>query len=272
MFGGLFSLIGLSWGNGGMSFDGPSEPPSFPEAGTVINTLSGIEYPPENGGSTFYYSSTGSAIPNQICSVYIKADGVGGSYYDWTGVFDVAWKPSGQSFHSDSGSSYVTINGINYSNGDWSYQAYHDGTGSYYTFGNSNYAPYGGYITSVGNSGSNYISTPVGSFAYESWTGYSYYHDGSGSYYSSYDGYSQVSDGSFIGTNSSGGSNQTEVPSGSGNYFAYSTWSSIDYYYQSSGNTYTSYYQGVWNAAYADYITYDGMYTYYWDGSGGYFI
>jgi hypothetical protein len=81
----------------------------------------------------------------------------------------------------------------------------------------------------------------------------------------------QQSDGTFIGTDSTGGTNSTEVPSGSGNYFTYGSWSSIDYYYQLSGNTYSYYYQGVMSTNYGDYITYDGTYNYYWDGTGGYY-
>jgi hypothetical protein len=253
-----------------MSVDGPSEPPSLPEAGTILNTFTGIEYPTDNGGSSFYLSEVGF-VPNQICSVYLKADGVGGSYYDWANVFDVSYKPSGQSFYSGSGTSYVTINGTDYSSGSYSYEYFHDGSGSYYTSGSSSYSPYGDYITSDNNSGSSSISTPVGSFTYENWSGNSYYHDGSGSYYSNRDGYSQATDGTFIGTDSTGGSSQTEVPSGSGNYFTYGSWSSIDYYYQLSGNTYSYYYQGVMSANYGDYITNDGTYSYYWDGTGGYY-
>ncbi len=271
MLNGLFSLIGLSWGNSGFTVEGPSEPPSFPEAGTILNTFTGIEYPVENGGNSFYFSNLGASVPSQICSVYLKADGTGGSYYDWAYVFDVSYKPYGQSFYSESGTSYVTINGTNYSNGSYSNEYFHDGYGSYYGSGSSSYSSNGVFITSDGNSGSSSISTPVGSFTYESWSGYSYYHDGYGSYYSIADGYSQASDGTFIGTDSSGGSNQTEVPSGSGNYYAYSTWSSIDYYFQLSGYTYAYYYQGVMSANYGDYITNDGTYSYYWDGSGGYY-
>jgi len=244
---------------------------SFPAAGTILNTLYGQEYPISEGGGSFYFGTTGGSVSNQICSVYEKADGVGGSYYDWASAFDVSFRPYSQSFYSDSGNSYVTINTTNYTNGSWSNDYFHDGAGYYYSSGSSSYSPYGDSITSDSNSGSNSISTPVGSFAYESWTGYSYYHDGYGGYYSNMDGYSQASDGTFIGTDSAGGSNQTEVPSGSGNYFTYSSWTSIDYYFQLSGNTYSSIQQGTWSVNYGDYITNDGTYNYYWDGTGGYY-
>lgn len=270
MFGRLFSLIGLSWGNGGMSVDGaPSEPPSYPPAGTILSTSYVVEFPSAYGGGTVYVN--GTYYPNQNCDVNLIADGVGGSYDDWANAFNIIYKPLGSSIYGEMGTSYVTINGNNYSSGSYSNNYYHDGSGSYYSDGSSSYNTYGEFITSDSNSGSNTIYTPVGSFAYESWSGYSYYHDGSGSYYSNMDGYSQASDGTFIGTDSAGGTNQTEVPSGNSNYYTYSSWSSIDYYFQLSGNTYSSTYQGVMSANYGDYITSDGTYTYYWDGTGGYY-
>ena len=244
-------------------------PVSFPEAGTILNTFGGVEYPIANGGASVDVNGTGYA--SQTCDVYLKADGLGGSYYDWANAFNINYKSYGVTITNISGTTYVDVNGTQYPNGSYSTDYFHDGTGGQYSSGSSSYSSYGDYITSDSNSGSNSISTPVGSFVYESWTGHEYYHDGMGGYYSNVVGYSQASDGTFIGTDSAGGTNQTEVPSGSGNYFTYSSWTSIDYYFQLSGYTYSYYYQGVTSANYGDFITNDGTYDYYWDGSGGYY-
>lgn len=270
MFGRLFSLIGLSWGNGGMSVDGaPSEPPSFPPLGTILSTSYVVEFPPANGGGTVDINST--LYPNQNCDVNLIADGVGGSYYDWANAFNVIYKPLGSSITGEMGTYYVTINGYNYSSGTYSNSYYHDGSGSFYADGTSSYNTYGEFITSDNIAGNNYISTPMGSFAYEGWDGNNYYHDGSGGYYSNYINFAQVPDNAYIGNDGTAGSSSTEVPSGSGNYYAYTSWSSKDYYFQLSGYTYQEFVNTNFTANYGDYITSDGTYTYYWDGTGGYY-
>ena len=258
--------VGRAGGASVFSLPGPI---SFPPAGTILNVYGGVEYPLANGGASV--EANGNYYPSQYCDVYLKADGVGGSYYDWANAFNVTYKPYGTSITSISGTSYVTINGTQYPNGSYYSDYFHDGSGGSYSSGSSSYSSYGTFITSDSNSGSNSISTPVGSFAYESWTGNDYYHDGMGGYYSNVVGYSQASDGTFIGSDTNGGSLTTEVPSGSGNYFAYHSWSSIDYYFQLSGYTYYGIQQGTSTASYGQFITYDGSYNYYWDGSGGYY-
>lgn len=268
---GLSSLVGDGFGFGNFSLgEIPSGPISYPPAGTILNTFSGVDYPIANGGASVQVDV--NYYPSQYCDVYLKADGVGGSYYDWANAFNVTYKSNGTSITNFSGTSYVTINGTSYPNGSYSTDYFHDGMGGSYSSGSNSYSSNGDFITSDSNSGSNSISTPAGSFVYESWTGHNYYHDGMGGYYSSLVGYSQASDGTFIGNDGMAGSNTTEVPSGSGNYFQYHSWSSTDYYFQLSGYTYYGTQQGTSTASYGQYITFDGTYTYYWDGTGGYFI
>ncbi len=254
--------------SGGASIFSLPGPVSFPPAGTILSTVSQTEYPLSEGGSGVTPSST--TYPNQVCDVYIKADGVGGSYYDWANVFNVAYKANGVSFLYESGNTSVDINGTYYPNGSYYNEYFHDGTGGYYSSGGSSYNSNGTLIYNNGSSGSNYISTPVGSYAYESWTSISYYNDGSGGYYSNYEGYSSQSSGAYIGNDGMAASNQAEVPSGSGNYFTYSGYSSLDFYYNGSGGYYSSQ-VSPYAASYGDFITYDGMYNYYWDGNGGYY-
>jgi hypothetical protein len=77
--------------------------------------------------------------------------------------------------------------------------------------------------------------------------------------------------GDELTTDYTSGSNSTEVPSGSGNYFNYRTWDGVVYYYDSGSNGYYTGYYNEYNASYGDYITeYNGVY-YYWDGIGGYY-
>ncbi len=256
--------------SGGASIFALPGPVSFPPAGTILETLTAQTYPISEGGGYVTYNSTQYA--NQNADVYRKADGVGGNYLDWANAFNVVYS-SAQFTTYSSNSADIIINGTNYGAGCSYYgDVYHDGAGGYTEVGTggSCYSS-GSSITSDSNAGSNSISTPVGTFTYESWTGNDYFHDGLGGYYSTYQGYTSQPDGAFIGTDSTGGSNQTEVPSGSGNSYTYSTWSSIDYYFQLSGYTYTYTYQGVVSANYGDYITnYSGT-DYYWDGNGGYY-
>lgn len=268
MFGKLFSLIGLSWGSGGISVTGPSEPPSFPDAGSYNSTLYGVTYPIANGGGYVYYNGTN--YENQNCDVQVLNNGTGGTYTDWTSATNISYKSNGSGITGYYYDTYVYVNGTNYTSGSFTNDVYHDGSGGYYEQSSGSYASNGSYITSDGNGGSNSIYTPVGYYTYESWTGNSYYHDGNGSYFSQSDGYSQSSNGSFIGSANGNGSLQTEVPSGSGNYYDYATYSQVDYYYNGSSGYYATYWY-TWQANYGEYITYDGSNSYYWDGNGGYY-
>lgn len=266
---GLSSIVGDVFGSAGFTVDGPSGPINIPAAGTILETLTAQTYPISDGGGFVYYNVT--QYPNQNADVYRKADGFGGNYLDWANAFNVTYKTDAFTSYT-SYSSDIVINGTSYGSGCSFYgDVYHDGSGGYTEVGTGGgCTSSGSFITSDSNSGSNSISTPVGSFAYESWSGNNYYHDGSGGYYSQYIGFTSQGSGAYIGDDGTSGSSSAEVPSGSGNYYSFSSWTSITYYYNGSGG-YNSTYQGVWNASYGDYITYDGMYNYYWDGSGGYY-
>lgn len=266
---GLSSIIADGFGSPRFAIEGPSVPVSFPPAGTILETLTAQTYPISNGGGFVDYNAT--QYPNQNADVYRKADGFGGNYLDWANAFNVTYK-TGVFTSYTSYSSDIVINGTSYGAGcSYSGDVEHNGSGGYTEINQSGGCSSSGFlITSDSNSGSNSISTPVGSFAYESWSGNNYYHDGSGGYYSQYTGFTSQGNGAYIGDDGTSGSNSAEVPSGSGNYYSYTSWSNILYYYNGSGGYYTSY-QGVWNASYGDYITYDGMYNYYWDGNGGYY-
>ena len=232
---------------------------SFPAAGTILSTETGVEYPIAQGGSAV--NVEGTNYPSQRCDVYVKADGSGGSYYDWANAFNVVYKPYGALITNASGDFTVTINSTSYDVGDYTNYWYHDGAGSYYTDLNSTYEPYGETITSVTGitstiniNGTNYTN---GSYdeVYRS--------DGAGGYYSTIENASYTSNGTAIVTLS----NQTEVPSASSNYFYNGT--DTEYYHNGSGGSYTNTVGAYYS--YGDFITnYSGT-DYYWDGSGSYY-
>ncbi len=232
---------------------------SFPAAGTILETLTGQPYPIAEGGAPV--SPNGTNYPSQTADVYRKADGSGGNYLDWASAFNIQYYAYGEVIDSEDGDVYVTINGTNYDVGNYGNTWYHDGAGSFYADGYSNYDSYGTYITStigittyVNVLGTNYVSG-----SYDE----TFYSDGSGGYYSTFGNYSYTSNGTFIVSQN----NQTEVPSTSGNYFDNGT--ATDYYHDGAG----SWYSGVAGSyySYGTFITNYAGTDYYWDGSGGYY-
>jgi hypothetical protein len=266
---GLSSIVGDVFGSAGLSVDGPAGPVNFPAAGTILETLTAQTYPISEGGGYVTYNST--QYPNQNADVYRKANGTGGNYLDWANAFNLTYKTGTFTSYSNYSASII-INGTNYGAGCSYYgDVEHDGSGGFNEINQSGGCSYAGsLITSDSISGSQTISTPIGNYAYETWTGNDWFHDGSGGYYSVKVNVVTQGSGAYIGDDGTSGSSSTEVPSGSGNYYSFSSWTSITYYYNGSGG-YNSSYQGAWNASYGDYITYDGTYSYYWDGSGGYY-
>lgn len=245
------------------SFNEPSSGgPSYPEAGTILSTEYGVTYPIANGGSSVTYG--GIDYPNQNCDVNVVANGSGGSYYDWINATNIAYKTGTFTTYTSS-SADIIINGTSYGAGCTYYgDVNHNGSGGYEEVGTSGGCATG--LITTGGSGSNSISTPVGSFTYETWDNIEYYHDGMGGYTSSYVNYNQATDGTYIGTDSNGGTDQLEVPTGSSSYWTYGTYVAIDYYYQLDGNTYNGikdYSGSLVNDG--DYIYFDGTYDYYWN-------
>ena len=237
----------------------PSELPSFPEYGTLLETLVGQEYPIAEGGGEVTIS--GTTYPNQIADVNKLADGTGGFFLDWANVSNVIYRGSGVTITTASGSHSVEINATYYPVGSYSTTYYHNGSGSYYEDTSNSYTPYGDVITST--TGLTSYTTVLGT-SYENGTYDAvYYSDGSGSYYSSNENGSYTSSGTFI----VGSNNQTEVPSSSGNHFDNGT--TTDYYHDGSGGSYSS--SGGSYYSYGTFITnYSGT-DYYWDGNGGFY-
>lgn len=267
---GLSSIIADGFGSGSFVFgDILGEPPSFPEAGTILETLTAQTYPISEGGSYVTYNATN--YPNQNADVYRKANGTGGDYLDWANAFNLTYKTGIFTSYSNYSASII-INGTNYGAGcNYTGDVEHNGSGGYNEINQGGgCSSAGSLITSDSISGSETISTPVGNYAYETWTGKDWFHDGSGGYYSVKVNVVTQGNGAYIGNDGTSSSSQTEVPNGSGNFFTYATWDSQNYYYNGSLGYYAVY-SNYWSASYGTHITYDGTYNYYWDGSGGFY-
>ena len=293
MFGGLFSLIGLSWGNGSMSVDGPSEPPSFPAAGTILHTLTDEVYPIAEGGSYFYFNS--NQYPNQQADVYEKADGFGGSYIDWENAFNIEFIPQYTSGFTnydstnDYGAIEVPYGSNNYYSAQYTRSTYtHDGNGSYEYSGETSpeNKPSYSYITYAYDEtfevpdlfyvyGSNYIISSGRYYNYE-WTG-----DGSTYQVSSVQGFYFPYGQSFYSTSNYTNVNGTDYQNGTGTDYVHNglgsyTTLGTGNYYPSGWLIYEDYYYGTQypvevpsgSLYYYDSQRYGQAYV--WDGTGGY--
>lgn len=274
---------------GGSALFRPFSVATPPPYGTLINTLYGYEYPIAQGGS--YLTWNTANYPTQTVTVDELADGAWGTFLDWSGKRDAAFKTYGTVFAYDSGTYYVTVDGVNYSSGSYSQDVAHDGSGSYTFINNvTNWVSSGTFITFVasGHSAGN-LEVPSGSGTYYHntyWDGYNYYHDGSGGTYA------QDGGSSFplaYGNVYVSYPNQAEVPVGSGSWFNNGTYT--DYiadgfygYTTTSSGSYISYGTFIKNTIYYDTGSTEvpsgsGNYfnsqwfgdKWYWDGMGGYY-
>lgn len=299
MFNRLFSLIGLSWGNGSMTVDGPSEPPSFPPFGTIIQNFPNLLRTVSQGGSSVTVS--GSTYPNSVWNVNEVADGSGGTFLDWSNAIFGYYKSD---FIANVGESSpaIIINGFNYGSGcSTSYDVYHDGNGGTYS---DNYQ--GGCTTS-----GTYItngSTP--SYLTISGTQYQngdipidYFHDGSGGYYStsyspnyySYATHIVLTTGvpiyltlytntgsQYVGQFQNGTKDVDYYHDGYGSYYgvdsntmytesghitSYNFQTNVSGVLFNNGATAEFYFQPAWNGYYsiAEYMNYYSYGTYIWD-------
>ena len=194
---GLSSIVGDGFGSGSFVFgEVLGEPPSFPPAGTVLETLIGQPYPISEGGATVYAGSAITPYPSQFASVYRKANGTGGNYLDWANAFDIGYYSNGTNITTENLPTYVNVNGNNYQSGTFDQSWLHDGGGGYYTeTANVSYTSYGTSIASFGN----YTEVPTGSSnILFNGTSTEYYHDGYGGSFTSIGG-SYYSNGTYIG-------------------------------------------------------------------------
>jgi len=228
---------------------------SFPEAGTILQTLTYQPIPVAEGGSSVTIG--GNLFLTQTCSVYRKADGSGGDYLDWANKFDVYYLSYDTYLTSVYGSYQIDINGTLYSNGGYEDQYFNDGNGGAYVGSTITDYPSGGTVlgTGSGNSyttiyGSNYQNgTYSDDYVADGYGGYNtnrtYNYYGYGTFIVAFDYQTNVA-----GTNFLNGKQDSWYNDGNGGTFNYDT---------------GSYY------SYGTFIYNDGSYDYYWDGNGGYY-
>jgi hypothetical protein len=219
----------------------PSVPAGFPAAGTLLSTEDDYPLTVANYPSVLTVTvvhSTGTIVsPSQTGDVPVRADGSGGSYYDYTTVTDVKYKTNGTWIDETYLPStplyinpvYINISGTNYENGDGTLNvSKHNGSGGYFNdYTSRNYIGYGFPIVITTYEQS---STPFGMM--DDGRVYAHWSDGNGSYFSSAGGWVWDS------------ANNTGDYRSSGGYFEY-----------------------------GHYLGYDSSMnqTFYWNGSGGYY-
>lgn len=294
MFGGLFSLIGLSWGNGGMAVGGaPEGAPSFPPAGTILNTQTDQVYPTAEGGA--YFSFNGNFYPNQQADVYEKADGSGGFYLDWANVFNVEWIPYGTYALTDTsaqnsyGSVEVPTESSSYYSPQYTYSQYnHDGSGGYVYYAETSPTNYPAGTQIVFAYDENFVVSELyfvnsedyyvnnGKYYDYQWVGDGTNYQVSGALGSYYAGgnsfYSTSSYTNVNGTDYNNGTGTEYQHNGSGGY----TTVGVGNYYPNGYLIYAQYINGSQNSV--EVPSGSGMYfdsedygsAYVWDGSGGY--
>jgi hypothetical protein len=202
-----------------------------PAYGTVLSTLTDVIYPISEGGASVYWNRTDTNYPTQTCDVNTIADGTCGELQDWPNSTNITYLSYGTVL--DTASSTI---GANYANTDSSLM---DTSGAFWTIDGGTYYKtyYGAYnLISNGSGSSVEIKTSLGYWP----VGFLIINI----YYS------------------------TEVPSGSGNYFANNTGDSY-----TVDSDQTSVVATPFGSYFANgtFITNDGGTDYYWDGSGGYY-
>ena len=282
----LFSLVSLSWGNGGFIITSPSDytPPSPPPYGTVLSTSYSVDY--EVGG-TAYSSYLATFVFTQTCNVDIMADGAGGSFIAWYSATLISYKPNGT--HIADGPN-IWFNSIEVPTGSGLYyntkmsddsEEVHDGMGGtvinpigWDTMGSAGHLIYtydDPLMSEIPTGSSNYWANgKVDVYKYVT------------NQFGTYDGPvydSQYGDYHPVGTEVSdtlrfpNGNIQTEVPSGSMMYWDNGTYYIASYVWNGSGGNYIdgAFVTGGSYYSYGDFIYNDGMNDYYWDGYGGYY-
>ena len=245
---------------------------AFPAYGSYNSTLNDVEYPIAEGGASVTVASV--AYPSQTCDVDVENDGAGGTYTDWTTATDVQYKPYGLWIYTDPTPQPLELevpsgSGNNYQGGTYLNSYYHDGAGSSYNEGtNSSYYSDGTNTNLTGLNAPNTLQVPTGGSAYPDGTYTGYTWNGSGGYNYPVSGGSYYSEGTLVWQNIvTVGGVEYEIPSGSGsNYF--NTPNGDRYTWEGDGSYL---YETSWYYPNGTFITNDGSYSYYWDGSGSYY-
>jgi hypothetical protein len=250
------------------TLNGTSEGPSVPAAGTFIRNESLVRPIAEGGLFVSYTSSDNNPLqePNQTWTVPVKADGIGGEYYDWTTASNPVYLSGGTLPSSTQSTNlYISIGSSTYMNGTSYSQYVHDGAGGYVVTGSSTYtaADTTSYFH-VEHGVPHYLSFE--GTQYQSGTkSVNYYHNGSGGYTTQEQSPSWFADGTVVGSK---------------NVTTYVYVTEIDTQYQSGGWIYDIelYQQNLSLRSYPAHGTYTPSGTrvasgqpYFHNGNGGYY-
>jgi len=250
------------------SLNGSSDGPTVPPYGTYLRTDSNVVVPIGEGGEfmSFVDANGGTyEVSNTKATVDVKADGIGGEYYDWSTKSNQVYFSYGTEITSGQTTFtsyfYIQINGYEFEAGNYGMKYIHDGSGSY---------------TSIQVSGPNFVSdgyyytTTQGHPLYSNYYGVDYqvgvkdlnhYADGSGG--------SRTTDGSTYPY-----PDYTSVGTRSENLYWYVYELSESYQYGTQ--SYDVYVYGgsatdsgaVSSVSYYSYGTQIGSSDYYWTGYG----
>jgi hypothetical protein len=240
-----------------------------PSAGTLLRSETNVLRQPEDGGSVVNYTSPVDSqpysIPNKRWTVPVKADGIGGEYYDWSGATNPVFLTGGQLPASNTTyDTTITIEGATFYNGTGTSYYSHDGTGGYQVESSNSY-----YEQSSSPFYTQY-SLPYYK-SYGNWSGSyqvghrdrSYYHNGSGGYTDAYTNVQYYDDNTTIGSRTEPFSLYVsqlsgEYPAGTNTYVVYVLNGEPT---DSGAATSSSYYESGTRISEDNY--------YYWDGQGG---
>ena len=162
----------------------------FPAAGTFNSWLYDVTYPIANGGADLIDpSGVFEPTPSQFCDVQVENDGSGGTYTDWTTATDIQYFANGTVFlvvENGSWITYITINGIQYTNGTYNNTYIHNGSGGWSDFEVPTFEVIDTLFGTQTQNTTVYIVTNCNGSIYVTTGNYpqSYYSDGVGGYYS----------------------------------------------------------------------------------------
>lgn len=256
----------------------------FPPFGTVLGTNYQVPY---EIGADVYSGYLAAFVKTQYCDVNTVADGVGGSFYDWSNATNINFYSNGT--HIADGPA-IWFNSIEVPTGSGIYgntklsddsEEVHDGMGGI-IINPIGWDPIGSAGHLIYTYDTQQLSEiPSGSG--------NYWHNGKSDVYkyttNAYGTYDGPSFDSTVGNyynagtevsdtlRYSNGNIQTEVPSGSMMMWPNGKYYIASYVWDGIGGNYIEgafMIGGSWYP-YGDFITNDGMYDYYWDGAGGYF-
>ncbi len=120
------------------SLNGTSDAPPVPVSGTYLRTDSNVLWPIAVGGGFNDFIDANNEhhdVANQTATVQVKADGIGGEYYDWNTATNVQYLPNGTAIGVGQ-TTFVTdisveINSYLYKVGETTSSFVHDGYGSF---------------------------------------------------------------------------------------------------------------------------------------------